>query len=301
MPHEFRREHQDWTHSVTRVQIHQIFYDEKTRAELDHGFIPLDNLANERPDWREYWPIRRYFLDSDLDEESFYGFLSPAFQTKTGATAVEVHRFMDDAVRSNVDVAIFSPFLDLQAMFLNVFEQGDYFHPGLLGTTQEFLNEIGLRVEVKELVMDWRNSVFCNYFAAKPRFWAKWLALTESLFQIAERPSNRLYDPLNSEASMRGGGVLLKVFIMERLASFLLATNSDLVSKSYNVPAPSLTPDFINFQQEWIVCDALKFAFLEKKQAIYKACFQRVQQNVFAQILELRRQSSQNAPRAAVR
>ena len=48
--------------AVTDARIHQIYYSEQTRAELDPGFLPLDNSANERPDWREYWPIRRFLL-----------------------------------------------------------------------------------------------------------------------------------------------------------------------------------------------------------------------------------------------
>lgn len=50
---------------MTNLHIHQIFYSDDTRRTLDPGFIPLDNLANERPDWREYWPIRK-FLSFDI-------------------------------------------------------------------------------------------------------------------------------------------------------------------------------------------------------------------------------------------
>ena len=40
------------------IYAYQIYYSEQTRDALDPGFLPLDNLANPRPDWREYWPIR---------------------------------------------------------------------------------------------------------------------------------------------------------------------------------------------------------------------------------------------------
>ena len=39
----------------------------------------LDNLRNERPDWREYWPIRRFLLEGTPDPDAFYGFFSPRF------------------------------------------------------------------------------------------------------------------------------------------------------------------------------------------------------------------------------
>ena len=45
------------------VHIHQILTPFISRQELDPGFEVLDNLANERPDWYEYWPMRRFLLN----------------------------------------------------------------------------------------------------------------------------------------------------------------------------------------------------------------------------------------------
>ena len=45
-------------------EIYQIFYNESTQKSNDPGFLPLDNLSNERPDWSEYWPIRRFLQDA---------------------------------------------------------------------------------------------------------------------------------------------------------------------------------------------------------------------------------------------
>ena len=47
---------------MTEIHLHQIFYDEKTRGEVGAGFLPLDNCTNERPDWREYWPMRNFLM-----------------------------------------------------------------------------------------------------------------------------------------------------------------------------------------------------------------------------------------------
>ena len=49
---------------ASRVHAFQIFYNDATRAAVDPAFQPLDNSANERPDWYEYWPIRRFFHDN---------------------------------------------------------------------------------------------------------------------------------------------------------------------------------------------------------------------------------------------
>jgi hypothetical protein len=43
------------------MHIFQILNHYTSPAELDPGFGVLDNSSNERPDWFEYWPIRKYF------------------------------------------------------------------------------------------------------------------------------------------------------------------------------------------------------------------------------------------------
>src|SRR6202789_3222323 len=89
------------------VQIYQILNHYTPREELDPGFAVLDNSANERPDWYEYWPIRRFLLNEALDENTFYGFLSPKFKLKTGLSAAAVREFI--LAEPAVDVVLLSP------------------------------------------------------------------------------------------------------------------------------------------------------------------------------------------------
>jgi hypothetical protein len=53
----------------------------------------LDKLANERPDWYVYWPIRRHLLTHELDETALRGFFSPMFSFKTGLDHGAAQRF----------------------------------------------------------------------------------------------------------------------------------------------------------------------------------------------------------------
>ena len=65
--------------SFPPVHLYQIAYSEKTVAEVEPGYLVLDNLSNSRPDWYEYWAIRRRLLDEPLDGDGFYGFFRPFF------------------------------------------------------------------------------------------------------------------------------------------------------------------------------------------------------------------------------
>jgi len=264
------------------AHIYQIFYNEETRGQLDPGFAPLDNLSNERPDWREYWPMRRFLLGRTMVENDYYGFFSPRFREKTNLSSDQVREFIGRS-GNNADVVIFSPFSDMSSLFLNVFEQGDFFRPGLLQTAQDFADLIGLDVSIENIVTDSRNTVFCNYFVARPRFWTAWLDVNEKLFHAAEIGSeNRdLQNRLNSVFKRRNELVQFKVLILERVASLILATTRRFSTKAYNPFMLSRSHTrFRKFTLESVVCDALKISLVEQNYAGYKEAFFHVRQRV---------------------
>ena len=71
-------------------KIFQIYYNETTKNSNDKGFIQLDNSSNNRKDWSEYWPIRNYLLNNNLEDDIYYGFFSPKFYEKTGLSSENV-------------------------------------------------------------------------------------------------------------------------------------------------------------------------------------------------------------------
>ena len=61
------------------IHVFIIAYSKEIAAAIEPGYLLLDNIDNVRADWREYWPIRNYLLNHELDEDSYYGFFSPRF------------------------------------------------------------------------------------------------------------------------------------------------------------------------------------------------------------------------------
>ncbi len=241
-----------------KASIHQIYYSEATRAANDPGFVPMDNLANERPDWSEYWPIRRFLRNASLDEECGFGFLSPKFRQKTGLGADEVHRFVAE---SNVDVVLFSPFFDQSAFFINVFEQATAQQAGLAQTLPHAMRLLAPGMQTGALVMSSLDSVFCNYFVAKPRFWKRWIEKCEILFDLAERADTDLGRALDLRAAHISGPSPAKVFVVERVASLLLATTDDFKVRAYNpMRMPFAAHTLAPYAAELCRMDALKIA-----------------------------------------
>lgn len=257
-------------HTMDSMQIFQILNHYTSPQDLDPGFGVLDNSANERPDWYEYWPIRKFLLNERLDENTFYGFLSPKFKHKTNLDAAMVRDFIlaaDDAT----EVVLFSPSIHNSAYFLNVFEHGEAEHPGLAGVAMRLFERVGRPVDLDGFVSDSRNTVHSNYFIAKPRFWRAWLEITEKMFAIAETPDDELGKALRKPTAYRGrNDVQMKIFVMERIATWILVTNPGFLSR---VRDPFAARARFYKLPVAIVCDALKIAYVSQGRRQYKDVF----------------------------
>jgi hypothetical protein len=266
------------------THVFQIGYDAASKAKVEaSGFRLLDNLQNARPDWYEYWPIRRFLLDNTLQQDAWYGFFSPRFQEKTGLNAAAVDGVIAALERRKPDleIVLFSPQPDMGAFFLNVFEQGEMFHPGLMEVSRQVLKEVGFDVPIETLVMDSRQIVFSNYFVAKPAFWRAWLEVTEAIFRIAEDPAHPLYAALNAGTSYRDGSHQ-KVFVVERIASLLLTVQSHWKTTSADTFsfAWSSFPSFNVKRELAYQSDALKMAFRECGHAYYMQAYSDIRQRI---------------------
>lgn len=275
--------------SVPAIHLHLIAYNEATLASIaaaGPGWLVLDNLANPRPDWYEYWPIRRQLLAAEaagtLDDEAFYGFFSPRFMAKTGLDHAAVVRFVADHAGA-ADVLLFSPQPDMGAFFLNVFEQGETFDPGLIDAYDRLLAQIGRPVPLRQLVMDARQVVFSNYFVARAAFWREWLALNEALFAACENPEP---SPLKRSLTLPttyAGGAQRKVFLMERAASLLLATQPHWRSVPHDPFGFGWsTARFREQPQEAFISDALKRAWRDTRWPEYMQAFAAVRERFIA-------------------
>jgi hypothetical protein len=252
------------------LHIHQILNYYTARQDLDPGFEVLDNSANERPDWYEYWPMRRFLLNEPLNEDAYYGFLSPRFHHKTNLTSALVRDIVDRADPAT-DVFLFSPSIHNSAYFLNVFEHGESVHPGLWKVAARFFESIDPCVKLDDLVSDSRNTVHSNYFVAKPRFWRAWLEVNERLFAIAESANDPLGEQLRTPTAYRGRqGVQMKIFIMERVATWLLSRDRRFVAHARD---PFAARSRIYKLPVAIVCDALKIAYATQGRSQYKDVF----------------------------
>jgi predicted O-linked N-acetylglucosamine transferase (SPINDLY family) len=262
------------------VHLFQIAYSADTLKIIEEGYQILDNLKNERPDWFEYWPIRAFLMTEVLDEHAYYGFFSTRFRSKTGLSSIQVKQFIYNQTEQ-VDVFIFSPQPDMGAFFLNVFEQAEAFDSGMITTYEDLLRAAGISIQTKNIFMDSRQIVYSNYFVARPAFWRTWLALNENIFRLAEDPLDLVGAELRMPTNYKNA-TQRKVFLQERTASFILATDKRWRSVRYDAFKTAWSASGLNnFPTEAVISDALKIAFRETGDPEYIAAFGKIRQKLF--------------------
>lgn len=248
---------------------------------LEGGFEVLDNMSNERPDWYEYWPIRRYLSTNPLEPDTWYGFFSPKFNQKTGLTASKVRKIISEFCANGApDVILFSPQPDMGAFFLNVFEQAEFFDPGFIDAAARIFSSVGIQAPLAQLVMDSRQIVFSNYFVAKRAFWETWFGITEAVFDIAENPMHELSHLLCYETTY-SSNAQRKTFLIERLASLLLTVQPRWKTAAANpFNFAWSTSRLREFPQKAYMSDALKVAYRETGFPQYFEAFSRLRQEI---------------------
>jgi hypothetical protein len=130
----------------------------------------------------------------------YLGYFSPRFFEKTGLTAKDLNDFAT-LYGNQSDILLFSPQPDISAFFVNVFAGEDFFNPGFFSASQKVLATIGVSSDLSKLITDSRNTVFSNYFLARPDFWQQWFALTEKIFTLAESEIASVTESENSADS----------------------------------------------------------------------------------------------------
>lgn len=271
-----------------RIHIYQIYYDERTKNLLDPGFTPLDNTANERPDWYELWPMLKFLRGNELLEDHWYGFLSPNFFLKTELSADAVRRPIErfDEV-ANVAVVSFST--DQVAYFRNLFEQGEAWHSGLTAAAQGFVDHLKINIALDKLVSYSANAPLSNFVIAKPAYWSMWAQMAQAFYNYVERgPRNTAVTKNTAYAS--NSPAPMKAFVQERLSSIILSTNRfniiTINAKFKPDPIPALFHPSPLTARALPVLDFLKQSYVRTGDVSYLEMYYKIRADVPVRVAE---------------
>jgi GT2 family glycosyltransferase len=277
------------------VHLYHIAYSQATLGMLQPGFRVLDNLSNPRPDWYESWPIREFLMHQTLDEDAYYGFLSPKFRFKTGLDA--------DALRKNIaasdadtDAFFVCPQAEVGAVFLNPVYGSEFTDPGAMSTVQNVLDKAGFNMDVASQVIDSTSLVYSNYVIARPFYWRRWLSLVQWVYDLADDSQSSQLKLELTHPTNYDGGVQRKVFLIECLPSLIfnqdkmkiksLPVNDELSGRGVLFP----------YKDQAMVCDALKIAFNETHHPSFLDSFHDAAQSILANFTKPRVETSAEKP-----
>lgn len=245
---------------LTDIRLHMIHYDEASRAAVAAPYLPLDN-ANGPEGWFEFWPIYAFLRDAALEDDVWYGFVSPRFEAKAGVAYGDVAKILQSDPEA--EVALFSHSWSELAYHRNPWEQAELWHPGVTALTEAFLREAGIDFDIQATVTDMETSVFSNYILAKRRFWEDWFALADAYFGYVEAEGP---DGPHSRMTRHRGvdAYAMKTFVQERFASIVLTRSAFRTVRADYAALPARLihfPDTRATRTALIACDRAKSAY----------------------------------------
>lgn len=259
---------------MPNINIFQIFYSDESRSIIDPGFIPLSNMANERPDWFEYWPIRKYIQNNKLVENNFYGFFSPKFSAKTKLSSQSVFNALNEINLSDFDVISFSPFIDQIAWYKNQFEQTLHTSRDILPALEFSKKLLFPEFNIDAYYSSSMDTIFCNYFIATGKFWNEWHTCCEKIFCIAEDTSDAHSHLFSASTAYGKTREARKTFIIERIASMLIKAKNFRSIGIKNMPHTFAIAEFSSLIKDLIHLDSLKIAYNTTGNLLFRDAFE---------------------------
>lgn len=172
-----------WVLEMTKaIKLFHIYYDEKSKSELRPGFELLDNTTGPS-EFREIVPIFNYLKEQTIRDDEWLGFFSPKFFEKTGLEAKDVLNQVCVA-NGDTDAFLFTAAWWHIAYYKNVWEHGEYFHPGIAEICQKLATRAGYDIDLLNSVSTLDTAVFSHFLVAKGSFWKEWQRVVKLYFEM---------------------------------------------------------------------------------------------------------------------
>jgi hypothetical protein len=214
---------------VAAFRIYQGVHDERSRAALAPQFEALDIRPYVGNPYYEF-AIMRDLLRKEVD--GAWGLVSWKFTAKTAVPAAEFWAFVERSLPDH-DVVFINPMLFWEAAVLNVWEQGEMAHPGLVGLAAALTRFRAL----DRLIMKRGSFAYCQYFVAKRPFWEAYLAYLEKTvigrFEAAKADDPIVPAMLQPAGHHNNPAASRIPFLIERLFSTFLLANPDIRAAAF--------------------------------------------------------------------
>lgn len=206
------------------MKIYQINYDPHSKAKSSGLFTPYDNSVPDKPFEFEYGVMRKVFKDHDFSKHKHLGVLSWKFKEKTNVDPAKFVQWLKKNKKK--DIYTINPFYVLNKQFKNLWDQGEYFNPGIKETALELFKRANIDLDL-ELPHLPQVACCCNYWIANEEFWNLYMGYTEKLYKEVYNSDEVMYNKLFIDKADKEINSGMFSFIFERMFSAVLAKHSD--------------------------------------------------------------------------
>ena len=218
------------------IRVFQIYYEPWHRDLLDPAFVPLDN-AGAKSELLEFSVFERLQAHAATQGAQLWGALSWRFGEKTGMKGAELLEAM--AANPGHDVYFCNPHIQNEAIYHNMWMQGETAHPHFVALTRAVFQAADLDEGEIGALHPSSSYSSANYFVATPKFWALYVPFIRRVLKAAdENLSPTLRNALHSNAAdPKGlhGGATYVPFIVERLFGYFMRTEGKAL-KAHKLP-----------------------------------------------------------------
>lgn len=220
------------TEPQDKVRIFQIYYRPEQRQYLDPAFEPYNNEGDNSP-LLEFNVFRKLMNSELLSGAGLWGALSWKFKEKTGLSGAQLLQIIAD--HPGQDVYYCNPFPELEALYHNLWLQGEPSHPNFLILCRDFFQAAGLDESAFTQLVPSSHFAASNYFIATPAFWRGYAGFVSDVIERAERGMSAtaramIYSAAADRKAMHAGASYMP-FIVERLFGVYLSQ----VSEQYKI------------------------------------------------------------------
>lgn len=220
------------------LRLFQIYYEPWQRELLDPNFAALDNSKSDS-ELLEFAVFEKLAKSDYVKGAQLWGALSWRFTEKTGMSGADWVKAI--VANPGADVYYCDPFPHNEALFHNLWLQGETTHPQFLALCQAIFQVTGLPVDELTSVTPSNEFSAANYFVGSPKFWNAYLAWVSNVLSTANKKlPPKVRDLMHSkQADDRGlhNGATYVPFIVERLFPLFMRTvGKDL--KGFKIALP---------------------------------------------------------------
>jgi len=168
---------------ANEVGIYSICHTPPMRAAVDPAFLAFDVV--ESPQQREVAHLLHFWREGHHRKHRVTALLSSKFGEKTGWSGRKLLDFI--AANPGQDAWLVNPFPELRYLAFNIWEHGEFWHPGLMERAAKLIAAVEPGVDLNIFPRSSAETLlFCNFWAGTEQFWDRYMERVEAYSRAAE-------------------------------------------------------------------------------------------------------------------